>query len=79
MKHVIKIINLGAKNCPVGRNGLTIVNEWAVGELNFLKYEPQKTAKRQITAFRAQKNNSYENAFLKLKRETYLLSFKYIF
>ena len=22
MKHLIKIINLGAKNCPVGRNGL---------------------------------------------------------
>ena len=23
IKHLIKIINLGAKNCPVGRNGLT--------------------------------------------------------
>ena len=23
IKHLIKIINFGAKNCPVGRNGLT--------------------------------------------------------
>ena len=23
IKHLIKIINLGAKNCPVGRNGLS--------------------------------------------------------
>ena len=24
MEHLIQIINLGAKNCPVGRNGLMI-------------------------------------------------------
>ena len=38
IKHLIKIINLGAINCPVGRNGLTPMLTVAFDNLQFMDW-----------------------------------------